>query len=316
MGLFRTFKKADGWRAIGFQGGEVRVVHVVRPSSGKPMVSMAVSAGINGASPGEILDRFARAWHHEQYQCTTFINFGEYQFLPVEAPNVPANELKSAISWLVKDMLDFHIDEATIDVLEVPQEKAGTQRGRSMYAVATRSGLVKERQAQFESAKLPLRVIDVPEMCQRNIAALLEEGGRGVALVYFDDDGGMLTFSAGGELYLARRIDVPRTQLLDDDAGRREMYQERVALEIQRSLDHFGRQYSGISIGRLLVAPIGDQDGGLCEFLSHNLDAKVEALDLGIAFNLSTVPELKGAAGQQRYFLALGAALRVEEKVL
>jgi MSHA biogenesis protein MshI len=125
-----------------------------------------------------------------------------------------------------------------------------------------------------------------------------------------------LTFSSNGELCIARRFDVTRAQLIDADAGMRESYHERVALEIQRSLDHFGRQFSSTVVSKLDVAPVGDDDGGLAGFLRENLDVKVETLNLESLFNLSAVPELKQLDNQARYFSLLGAALRVEEKTL
>ena len=316
MKLFRKFKKADGFRAICFRGEEVRVAHVARAGSAKPVVSLATSARLNGEGPVAVLSHFSKQWYSEQYKCTMLANPGDYQLLPVEAPNVPPDELKSAISFVVMDMLDFHVDEATIDVLSIPQDKNAAQRGRSMYAVAIRTRLVGEYQGWFEAAKLPLHVIDIPEMAQRNIASLLETADRGIAMVSFDIDGGFLTLTAGGELYQARRIDVTLEQVVQTETAERTSYHERVALEIQRSLDHFGRQFSSVAIGTLVVAPMGEQDGGLIEFLRGNLDVPIEYLNLEQLFDISRVPELRSLSNQQRYFMALGAGLRVEEKTL
>jgi len=291
-------------------------VHVARPSGGKPVVALAMSMSTAGSNVPAVLDRLGKIWSTEQFQCTTLVRSGEYQFLPVEAPNVAPSELKSAISWLLKDMIDFPIDEATVDVLSVPQDRSAPQRSRAMYAIATKMTMVAERQRMFEEAKLPLSVIDVPEMAQRNIAALIEEGDQGIAMVSFDEDGGLLTFSSNGELCIARRFDVVRAQLIDADRGMRENCHERVALEIQRSLDHFGRQFSSTVVSKLDVAPVGDDDGGLTAFLQENLDVKVEALNLESLFNLSAIPELKQLDNQARFFSLLGAALRVEEKTL
>src|SRR5438046_1590690 len=82
-------------------------------------------------------------------------------------------------------------------------------------------------------------------------AALLEQEGRGLALLSFDERGGLLTITAGGELYVARRIEATHAQVLHPDAERTSMAHERVALEIQRSLDHFGRQYPSIALPKL-----------------------------------------------------------------
>lgn len=316
MKFFRRSKAVDGWRALTFQSGEVRAVHVRRSGSAKPVVTLVAVEQVNGGTNEAALARLAKAWGDDLFYCTSSPNSGSYEFLPVEAPNVPAAELKSAISFVVKDMIDFNESQATIDIIAVPHEKNSAQRLRSIYAVAVRSSVTAEIQKWFESAKLTLKVIDIPEMAQRNIASLVETDGRITALVSFDEYGGLLTFSGNGELFLSRRIDVTMMQLLDADENRRHIFHERIALEIQRSLDHFGRQFNWVSVDKLLLAPLAEDDGGMLAYLGANLDARVEALNLESVLDMTAVPQLKGVDNQRRYFLPLGLALRLEEKVL
>jgi MSHA biogenesis protein MshI len=236
--------------------------------------------------------------------------------LSVEAPNVPVDELKTAVRWRLKDMLDFHIDDATIDVLDVPVDKNAGNRNHSMYAIAARNQVIEQRQTLFIEAKLALRVIDILEMAQRNIATLLEPEGRGVALLSFDNDGGLLTVSYGGELYLSRRIDVTLHNLAQSDLEQKIGYYERVTLELQRSMDHFDRQYHYISLGKLILAPVGNAASDLIAYLAEHLYMPVEPLNLETILDFSAVPELKSLDMQQRHFMTLGAALRLEEAAL
>lgn len=316
MPFFSKSKQTDGWRAISFQDGEVLAAHVQRQPAGVPVVSMIGAEAMNGSTPTEVLGRLSRSWQGQQHACTTVINIGSYQLLPVDAPNLPAAELKSAIAWTVTTLVDYSNEEATIDVLGVPFDKTISQRARTMYAVVTRSKLANDIQRCFQEAKLALKVIDIPEMAQRNIAGLLETEGSALALVTFDSSGGLLTFTSSGELCLARRILVTLQSLSTTNSDLRTQHQEVVALEIQRSLDHFARQFSWLRLERLVVAPIGNDDGGLIDCLSTNLDTEVIALDLASILDLSQVPELKNPLKQQKYLMTLGLALRHEEKVL
>ena len=320
MNFFRKSRETEGWRAVFFAEDEVRACHVRRPASGKPVVMMAVSEPMNGGTDIEALARLAKDWQGAPHAYTTSLNSANYQFLPVDAPNVPAAELKAAISWTITDMIDFRNEEATIDVLNIPFPKDSPQRARSMYAIVTRTELANEVHRRFQGARLPLKVIDVPEMAQRNIAALVEPDGRAVALVSCDASGSLLTITSNGELFLARRISVSLPQLRVDDASRRMEYQEQVALEIQRSIDHFHRQFAWLGVAKLLVAPMGDSDSdsdsGMVAALSDNLDIDVEPLKLEEVLDLSQVPELGMAEAQNKYFMALGLALRQEETTL
>ncbi len=312
MGLFNRAKKSDGWMAITFAGDLACAAHVRRPSSAAPAVTLATCHAADSVEAA--LEKLARECHADHHQCTTLLGPGEYQMLSVDSPSVPPAELKTAIRWRLKDLLDFHIDDATIDVLDVPQDKNAPPRSHAMYAVAARSSVIEERQSLFGHARIPLAAIDIPEMAQRNIAALVEPEGRGIAMLSFDAEGGLLTFSAGGELYLARRIDVP----LAGQSGteQRSATFDRITLELQRSLDHFDRQYHYVTLAKLVLAPLGPDGAGLREHLAENLYTPVESLDLGSVLDLSAAPALKQAELQRRYFLTLGAALRHEEKVL
>jgi MSHA biogenesis protein MshI len=136
----------------------------------------------------------------------TLLGAGEYQFLVVDAPDVPEAELKSAMKWRLKDIVGFPVEEATFDLLAIPGPDGAAFRTRSMFAVVSRSETLKRRVAKFDEARFPLSVIDVPETAQRNIAALYEEEGRGIVWLYFDESGCLMTISFNGELYHARRL--------------------------------------------------------------------------------------------------------------
>ncbi|MBW8899586.1 MAG: agglutinin biogenesis protein MshI [Massilia sp.] len=310
MGFFSKTKNNAAWLALVPQRDGIAVASVRRGPGARPAVTVATF--FPGTPSPESLEKAGKETHSANYRCTTVLAGGDYQFMSVESPNVPREELKSAMRWRLKDILDFPVDEATFDVLDMPLDPNAVVRPQqSVFAIAARNSVVAARQKQFNAAKVKLRVIDIPEMAQRNVSALLEQDGRGVAMLSFGEDGGLLTVSWRGELYLSRRIDVALAHLLDDDHDRRHQSFDKITLELQRSLDNFERQFSFISVAKLVLAPTGAT--GLDEYLSSNLYTRVETLDLGSILDLERVPDLADAGRQQRFFVTIGAALRVEE---
>ena len=79
--------------------------------------------GIRGAE----IARLTRAERLHDQVCITTLDIGAYSLLFVEAPDVPSSELRAAIRWRVKDLIDFHIDDAVIDVFDVPNQRATTK---------------------------------------------------------------------------------------------------------------------------------------------------------------------------------------------
>jgi len=310
MRLFKKPRKTDGWLALVPQGERLAAASVARVDHARPVVRLA--SLIEGGAGDAGLEKAGRALLANTCQVSTVLSGGHYQMLSVDAPNVPPAELRTAVRWRLKDMLDFHIDDATIDVLDIPADKSAAVRQHAMFAIAARNTVIEQRQRQFALARIELRAIDIPEMAQRNISALLETDGRGLAMLSFDADGGLLTVSFKGELYLARRIDVTLEQLLDPVHERKHQRFEKITLELQRSLDHFDRQFHFISVARLLLAP--SPVTGLEEYLSSNLYTPVARFDLADVFDITAVPALAAPHLQQQLFIALGAALRLEEK--
>lgn len=312
--MFRRHRNGQaGWTAVSWLPEGIAVARVERVPSGKPRVNLCrlYSADTTAAA----LERAAKDAELKSGACSSVLNSGAYQVLLVEAPNVQRDELKTAIRWVVKDLIDYHIDDATVDVLDLPPDPNGSTRTHSMYAVTARNSVIQNIVDLFAEAKVALNVIDIPEMAQRNLAALVEEPGRGVAMLSFDDSGGLLTISFSGELYLTRRIDITLPHLMEAGTEGRTHFFERITLELQRSLDHFDRQYHFISVSRLYVAPL-PESLGLREYLSNNLYVSVLEFKLVEVVDISGVPELAKVENQQRHWLTIGAALREEAVVL
>jgi MSHA biogenesis protein MshI len=230
--------------------------------------------------------------------------------LLVEAPNVPALELKTAVRWRIKDLLDYHVQDATIDVLDIPMDPGAGSRAHSMYAIAARNDVIQACIERYNSAHIPLSVIDIAETAQRNIAALVEPPDRGVALLYVDRTQSLLTVTYRAELYLARRIDLGLDQLDADSEENR----NRLLLELQRSLDHLDRQFPFAAPAKVVLGPTPSETG-LLEHLAANLDLPVEELRIAEILHLEPGAVLdRGMAW--RLFHVLGAALRFEAKAL
>lgn len=230
----------------------------------------------------------------------------EYQLLLVDAPRVEPSELRAAMRWRVKDLIDFHIDDAVIDVFEIPGQENRPRGQAMMYAVVARARNIRERIDLVEGAELGLEVIDVTEMALRNLAALLEEDARGVATLYLTPAYGIITLTRQGSLFLSRRLEAGTEALAVGDSG----VLDQIVLEVQRSLDYYDSHFSQPPLGQLTVLPGFEGHDELVRWLDDNLSVNVSSFDAqGL---LDCRAELDGdALGEQ--LIAIGGALRQEE---
>lgn len=263
-----------------------------------------------GESQEKALARIATDYGLKRASCTTVLDQSEYSLLLTEAPDVPVDELRAAMRWRIKDLIDFHINDATIDVFDIPGDRV-VGRARPMYAVAARSAVIQKRVDLLDDAGINLEVIDIAEMAQRNLAALLPEDARGVALLGFSAGSGLLTISKQGELYLSRSLDVGLDVLTqaEDATG----YFDRIVLEIQRSLDYYDSHFRQPPLAGVVLVPLSRPVAGLEDYLRANLSVNVSTMDMTQLMDFRN--EFDPAA-RARCLLTIGAALRREEATL
>jgi MSHA biogenesis protein MshI len=262
----------------------------------------------SGSDSVSALRKLRKTHRLDRYHCTTWLDSAEYQVHQLDAPNVPEQERRPALRWGVKDLIDYPVDTAAIDVMDIPN--GGAQgRTRSVFAFTASNASIERRIQPFTAAGLSLEALEVHETVQRNLALRYEREGRAIALLAFHNTGGILTITGQGELLVSRRIEIPIERLLIADADQRSQYLDRLALELQRSLDNFDRQFSFIGLERVLLAYVPAQTG-LKDTLRANLDIPVDDLDLAAGFDLGRVPELSDQKRQSQCMMLLAAALR------
>lgn len=302
--LFRR-QRNPGWMAIRVMPERIDVAHVV--PGARPAVSRCESAAVAAGGAVATLRELRRRLGLDRYRCTSLIEFPEYQLHNVEAPGVPDAELRQALRWTIKDLIDFPVEEAAVDVLTIP---AGSeQRTRNVFVVTARRQHVGALAKLFEAANVPLDAVDIPELAQRNLTVLFETPARAAAMLAFHSGSCWLTITGNGELLVARRIDISLDRLLGADPDQRGIYLDRIALELQRSFDNFDRQFGFIAVSRLLLANV-PPDCGLKAALQANLDLAVDDLALSEALDLDRVPDLAPDDALAARLLVIGAALR------
>ena len=136
----------------------------------------------------------------------------QYQLLQIEAPAVAPEEMRSAARYLIREMLDTHVDDITLDVMNVGD---GQQKGAShLFVVTATNAQVREVVELGQSLQWPVSVVDIQENAQRNLqSAVAAKDGHATqasaALMVTSDRQALLTITANGELFYSRRLDLP-----------------------------------------------------------------------------------------------------------
>lgn len=136
----------------------------------------------------------------------------QYQLLQIDAPAVPPEEMRSAARYQIREMVESHIDDITLDVMRVGD---GQQKGTGhLFVVVAPTATVREMTNFAAMLEWSLSVVDIAENAQRNLQTMLAaRDGMGqsatAALVVVGERQAVLTISANDELFYSRRLELP-----------------------------------------------------------------------------------------------------------
>lgn len=337
--MWRRFKKgaANGSRT-GLSIDDTRVAFASAQPTKHDTIRLTASVLDEGANNTKRAQQLASRMNAiaSKSPVTSVLPENCYQIVLIEVPNVPEEEINDAARWQIKDQIDYPVDEIVVEMFKLPKQL--TSDGKVMgYAIAARRQAVKDHIKLVKGSGLSLDVIDIPELCTRNVATLLPQDSYGVAFLHFTQTHGILTVTRKGVLYMIRRIDKGRSAIdaastgefaaadleptgelgilrgpdEDDpfagDYSRAELV-STIVKEVQRSLDFYDSHYENEPLNELVLSP-GSNIGGLAKSLNEHLGLAVSSLNLNRLFEMQT--ELSSHE-QNACLLAIGAALRSE----
>jgi len=307
--------KANGLLGMSRSGDGFVLAQIQLRESGKPVLRL-----LESAAAGE-LDSVCEACKLGKQPLSLVMEPGDFSLQLLEAPQVAEDEMREAVRWKIRDRLDYDVDQAVVDVFEIPGLR---EQGRTplIYAVYAHEDHLCKCIEQVEPTGMELRYIDIPELVQRNIACRLPEDESGLALLNLQQQSGLLTLTYQSTLFLARELDsgyqalaeAANTALAVNDSPMALSESpaealETVALEIQRSLDYYESHFGKPPIKHLLIAPLAQPVPELLEHIRSSLGLNVRMLDLAEVIESAVTID---AELQARAFYAIGAALRSE----
>lgn len=319
MRLLRREPVVTGSVGVCVHADGVSVARVVRENGVSRLTSCEYRPVPRAAEPAFILRGLMTALGADAGPGTCVLSPDEYQLLLVDTPDVPASELRDAVRWRINDLLEMPVDEATIDVFDMPQQiSQGEERPRALCVVASRSPLIAQRAALLARCGCTLAAIDIAELALRNLAARMPEDRDGMVMLHLEQDYSLIVVTRAGTLYLSRRIAVGQLMLSSAVASvgnDQELPRLLHALteEVYRSLEYCESRFHGLTPSSVVVTPSARLVHGLREGLAESTGLPVSGLDL----NTLLPGGIHVATDRQAMcLLAVGAALRREQTTL
>jgi len=313
--LFGRWKKQSnsGWRAALVPAAQETGLAFVQKRKGERPLLQHCGAYPTGEIKAEhVLAAMISGRQLARAPVSAVISPDDYQLLQVEAPQVAPAELRAAVRWKLRDLISFPLDEAVVDTFDMPDPARKTQ-AKMIFALAARSSAVQRLAGLIAPRARGFDVIDIPELCLRNLSALLPQDDAGVALLAFGQDFAQLLITCRGVLHVTRRIDLSRiltsSDVLELDALPK-LDVGALALELQRSLDYYENVYDCAPISELVLAPVDDRVRALAAALAQETSVKIALFEPDRLFQIADGVEIDVGWNA---LIALGAALRAEQ---
>ncbi len=312
--VFKKRRRTEGLRAaVAISDDEIAVALVRKLEGQRPKVLRIVveDAPLGFADP--VLKKIISEFDLRGIPVSAVIGASDYQIAQVQMPDVPRAELRAAARYSLRDTFDFPIDDATLDVFALPAE-ANSGAKSTCFAIATRGDAIQTITNTFERQFRRFDVIDIPELCQRNLAALLPQDAKGVAFLLIRDDFAQLVLTRNGMLYVTRRFDFGmRGELngdVDAEASELPLDPQLLSLELQRSLDYYESHFDESAIADLFIAPAGPRANLMAAELGASTGLRISMFNM---FDLVDVSYSAEIPGGWLPCMAIGAALRARK---
>lgn len=230
--------------------------------------------------------------------CCLVLDDADYQLLSVEPPKVPQEEMAEAVKWKIKDLIQYPISEAVVDIFSHP-EVPGVHRDIVDVVVSPKE-IIDKKAAFIEAIGLNLVAVDIPEFSYRNYIESTTHAESNLALVLLKPSHGKLVVINKGSVCFSRSFVVNYNGGLFDDIPEND-----IVLELQRSLDYYERQMKQVMPAVVVFAGENLIDDKVTEVTKESFNQKV-LVETVSGFNFDEEDSLASS----RLMATYGASLR------
>jgi len=311
--FYSFFRRSSQILGVDFLEEDAALVRTVFEKNGSRVADAEFCSWEEDEQQAHTLSRRVRDISGLRIPVVSALSLQSYQLLQIQPPQVKESEMKMAVGWQVKDLINLPLEQTVLDYFPAPHIPG---QGEIIHVVAADMKAVQRRVDFLKQARLKIRAIDIPELALRNIVLNDVDSDGNLALLYMEEEKGLILIYKQGDLCLSRTIrsglsDLqkagdanPASDLLEaDDTGTPAL--ESVLLDLQRTFDYFESNFRSNPVSTLLLDPqIGDMPE-LQDYLKQNLDMSVRLLGLERFVGENVTYQEQG-----KYLLALGCSLK------
>ena len=300
MGLFSAAQQKDSQIGVDFlpHGVAVAQVQTGKNNPGRILRSEFVAVEGQEAQVEALKDWVQRNSLHKT-PCVCLVANDDCDVYQVERPEVDDAEMSQALSWKIKDLINYDVGHAVVDSYPMPESNRKNEA--QVGVVAAREAVVRNYVNSINATSMSLSALDIHELVRANLQVVQHSTEQSLALLTLTPESGLLSIYYDTDLYVSREFMIGIDQLslaTSDD----ESVFDALLLELQRSLDYFESYYGMGSVTNLRIFPQLKATEKMAMYLQNLTNFDIEFIGFGAD---EDNPEL-----DQHCFHAYCAALR------
>ena len=291
---------------IHFSDVGLTLVHVNKKNNALSFQQLFQEKESNHKSQVSWLKDKVDSHHLRGMVATILLPMSDYQIFLIDKPKVLDSEIKEAVQWQIAGYIEFPIEEAVVDYIELPYKETLEGNPR-MYVIVAEKNSIQKKIDCVQLAGLQVNNVDICQNALLKIAFQLDDPEEGQALLHIEDSISHLIIFKDKTLYMMRELDIGLNDLsaFESEKSAIQLYHD-LSLEIQRTLDYCSSNLKNAGVTRLLLTPLNKKTPQLLSHLSNLLGLPVREIDFSEIIKdcekISFTPE-------KNYTFALGAAL-------
>ena len=271
MGLFSTAKK-EVQIGVDFLSDGVAIAQV---QTGKKNPGAIIRSEFVAATGTPDQVQVLKQWVHDnnlqKAPCVCLVADDDCDIYQVERPEVDDSEMIQAVSWKIKDLINYDVTNAVVD--SYPMPVSNNNKPQQVGVVAARENVISSYVESIRETSLELDALDVHELSRSNLDVVQHSAGESLMLLTLTSDKGLLSVYHDTDLCVSREFMIGIDQLALASSEDESIF-DALLLEIQRSLDYFESFYGMGTVSMLRIFPQLEATEKMAMYLQNfsNLD--------------------------------------------
>ncbi len=252
MALFSTARK-ESQIGVDFlpDGVAVAEVATAKNNSGAIIRSEFVTTAGQQAQVVALAD-WVRSNNLQKTPCVCLLADDDCDVYQVERPEVDDSEMVQAVTWKIKDLINYDVSHAVVDSYPMPASSKNKQQ--QVGVVAAREVVISSYVESIKHSMMKLNALDIHELVRSNLPVVRQCREQSLALLTLTANSGLLSVYHDTDLYVSRAFMIGIDQLETASSGDEEVF-DALLLELQRSLDYFESFYGIGTVTNLRIFP-------------------------------------------------------------